>query len=215
MKKRVLTVKEMADIQDRLNELTQNDWKNTLTKDHFRVALFDELAELLGSGRKWKWWKASGNPDTFNEKIEVIDVVHFYLSVMMLEYIYLDTTTVLGLSKDEVLMNWLYDEDAFSHGEFMKQARQLLMNGSSFFLNEFVRSAGLTQEETSALYVAKATLNEIRQSQGYKTGEYVKVKDGIEDNQRLKNIIEDYLSDPSKTLEDVRERTEQEFFIRK
>lgn len=214
MTKRVLTVKEMVDIQDRLNELTQENWKAALTKDHFRVAMFDELAELLGSGRKWKWWKKSGSPDTFNEKIEVIDVVHFYLSVMMLEYNYFDHEMILGWDDTEKTTTWLYlNKETFSHKEFVRQALQLLSNASSHYLNDFIRSAGLLKEEVSSLYMAKATLNEIRQSQGYKTGEYKKVVDGLEDNQRLQGIVEEFIVDREQDLEYIRERVINEFFV--
>lgn len=74
-------------------------------------------------------------------------------------------------------------------------------------------SVGLTSLEISAIYTAKMTLNQIRQSNGYKDGTYVKVKDGLEDNQRLKVLVSEFVQDESMTLNKLAKNVRSAFFV--
>jgi dUTP pyrophosphatase len=79
-------------------------------------------------------------------------------------------------------------------------------------LLSLVASIGLTSLEVSAVYIAKKTLNEIRQSSGYKDGSYVKVENGVEDNQRLKSLVDDFIADETMTLNKLSRNVRNHFF---
>lgn len=93
----------------------------------FNLAMVQENSELIDS-LHWKWWKA-GNDDIKNAKIELIDILHFWVS----------QCTLLGMDANEVF----------------------------------------------ELYAKKNSLNHSRQDGGYKTGEYKKIINGVEDNATL------------------------------
>jgi dimeric dUTPase (all-alpha-NTP-PPase superfamily) len=94
---------------------------------NFELALRQESAEAIDS-LNWKWWKK--DPDNIdNLKIELVDMLHFWVSMC----------TLVGMDAKEVF----------------------------------------------ELYAKKNKLNHDRQEQGYKEGTYDKMKDGVEDNERL------------------------------
>lgn len=80
---------------------------------------------------------------------------------------------------------------------------------------EMVNSIGLTSLEISAVYTAKMTLNQIRQSSGYKDGSYVKVVDGVEDNERLKSLVDAFIADDKMTLARLAKNVRNSFFASK
>jgi dimeric dUTPase (all-alpha-NTP-PPase superfamily) len=210
---RTLTVAEMKQIQNELNEFTLSNWKEQLNKAHFHTAIVDELGELLGSGRQFKWWKKGNNPDVWNEKIEAIDVLHFHLSVIILGGNDTNNDCILGFNSSENVRTNMFNHDGTLHHEaFARHVKELLTMDTPYAINEFLLSFGMLAEEVSATYVAKAELNFIRQEDGYKDGTYVKVVDGIEDNQRLKGIVENFLDDNTLTLNDVKQNVRDEFF---
>lgn len=210
---RELNIKEMKDIQEQLNEFTLSNWKERLNKSHFQVAMLDELGEFLGSGRTWKWWKHGNSPDAWNEKIEAIDILHFYLSIMILSGNNKNEDCFLGHSDKENARTNMFNQDGTLHHEaFARHVRELLTMDTPYAINEFLLELGMMKEEISAIYVAKAELNFIRQEDGYKNGTYKKVVDGIEDNQRLKIIVDNFLEDDTLTLDDVKKNVRSEFF---
>lgn len=210
---RTLTVEEMKDIQTQLNDFTLPNWREKLNKNHFQTAIIDELGEFLQSGRTWKWWKSGNNPDVWNEKIEVIDILHFHLSINLLAGVTKNDDCCLGyLDKSNVRTNMFDYDGTLDHNTFARHTRNLLTMDTPYAINELLLSVGLTAEEVSSIYVAKAELNFIRQEDGYKDGTYVKVNDGMEDNQRLKLIVENFLEDNTLSLTDVKTNVREEFF---
>lgn len=207
---RTLTIEELKETQEKLNEFTLENWKDKLTKAHFNVAILDELGELAGSGRQWKWWKHGNSPDCWNEKIELIDILHFYLSKIILtehnNEMLLDTdTNTKSLIDNET--GW------FSHESLSEFAKIMLDDDVDVgYIYNIIDAVGMSIEEVMAIYTAKAELNFIRQESGYKDGSYVKVDDGIEDNQRLQIIVENFLNDDSLSLSDVKLNVRDEFF---
>lgn len=210
---RKLNVAEMKDIQGKLNEYTLPMWKEKLNKSHFITAMVDEFGELLGSGRQWKWWKAGNNPDMWNEKIEAIDILHFYLSIMILSGNNKNEDCYIGYTDPENVTTNMFNYDGSLHHEaFSRHVRELISMDTPYAIHEFLLGFGMTSEEISAIYTAKAELNFIRQEDGYKNGTYVKVVDGIEDNQRLKLIVDNFMSDDTLSLDDIKKNVREEFF---
>lgn len=213
MPKRSLTAKEMCEIQDELNEYTLQNWKTKLNTNHFVVAIMDEISEFLGSVN-WKWWAKRKEPNFWNLKIEAIDILHFALSIIILREIDKECTYLTfcyGNNRKNILVNV---DGSLNHDEFAACSVVLMMNSKLYQqqVNDFLNCAGFTEEEVSALYIAKAELNRIRQSSGYKTGEYVKVVDGKEDNERLEEIVNHFLLKPDMDLDEVSVMVRKEFF---
>ena len=211
MRTRHLTLREMAEIQTILNEYTVPNWRTELTSNDFKTAMFDEFAELLNSG-SWKWWKHSDTPvDTWNLKIEAIDILHFALSI------YICDNTING-SADLVLGEfnkpnaYMVNDNKIDRNVFINKACAVLTSNNPVVLDDFFDSVGLLSEEISAIYTAKSELNYIRQSAGYKNGTYIKIQDGVEDNVRLQDLVEDFLSDSDAGLTDLRDMVRSEFF---
>ena len=211
MTKRFLTLKEMADIQDSLNEHTVPNWHKELGTNDFKTAMFDEFAELLNSGN-FKWWKHSDTPvDIWNLKIEAIDILHFALSI------YIGDNTV-NSSADLVLGQYNKSNVYMVNGNnivrnvFINKACAVLTSNNPVDLDDLFDSLGLLAEEISAIYTAKSELNFIRQDEGYKNGTYVKIKDGIEDNVKLEKVVREYLFDLHISLDELRIRVRETFY---
>ncbi|WGH49830.1 hypothetical protein [Alishewanella phage vB_AspM_Slickus01] len=83
------------------------------------------------------------------------------------------------------------------------------------FMLMLTAAMGLTTQEISAIYSAKATLNRIRMSSGYKQGKYVKIEDGIEDNARLEILVNDFLNTPTMSLRSLERNVRNKFFVTK
>lgn len=202
----------MLETQNALNSIVDPNWEKNITFNMYKVAMIDEFAELLGSGRRYKWWKHGHNIDSWNEKIEVIDIVHFYLSMMQIKGNYGTDEFVIGAIDTPRSIMFHTDDDSFNHNTFVRIFEQMLDNRPRVqYIDELVQSVGLLQEETSALYLAKSILNVVRQTKGYSTGEYKKHIGGIEDNVFLQQYVEKFLDDTNLTLAHLKEDIEKHF----
>ncbi|MDQ7054985.1 MAG: dUTPase [Persephonella sp.] len=75
---------EMLNLQEELNRKINEKWTDIRTKEDFARAIWIECAELVDS-LPWKWWKKQ-KADMENVQIEVVDIWHFIMSYMLLEY---------------------------------------------------------------------------------------------------------------------------------
>ena len=185
-------------LQDALNEYITKNWKENRTELDFMVANHQEVAELIDTsivieGKKhemgWKWWKGASGQRTMdfvawdklhpavidNIKIELTDLVFFTLSQKILE----DLTgpdDVIELAEND----WL---------NFMSISANNLLQRPGAAMVLIIKLAKKLDFNISAYYVAKHTLNYIRQLSGYKDGSYKKVVNGKEDNELLHDVI--------------------------
>jgi dUTP pyrophosphatase len=185
-------------LQDALNEYITKDWKQNRTELDFMVANHQEVAELIDTnividGKKhemgWKWWKGASGQRTMdfvawdklhpavvdNIKIELTDLVFFTLSQKILE----DLT-----GEDEFIQ--LNENDWLN---FMSISAYNLMQRPGAAMVIIIELAKKLGFNIPAYYVAKHTLNYIRQLSGYKDGSYKKVVNGKEDNELLHDVI--------------------------
>lgn len=188
----------LAILQDALNEYITKDWKQNRTELDFMVANHQEVAELIDTsitidGKKhemgWKWWKGASGQRTMdfvawdklhpavvdNIKIELTDLVFFTLSQKILE----DLT-----GEDEIVQ--LSENDWVN---FMSISAYNLMQRPGAAMITIILLAQKLNFNISAYYVAKHTLNVIRQLSGYKDGSYKKIVNGKEDNELLHDVI--------------------------
>jgi len=225
-KMRELTVNQMVQMQSDLNSLINPNWMNERTKDDFMMQIIDEMSELLGSNVHYKWWKKApeGEVDIHNIKIEIIDIIHFALSIAAIvehrnpceSYIEFDEfqpPTLLNGNKvdSNVFVNIFRTCDVIE--PYMPGANNIEFHVQDIL--EYICSIiDITSEELSAVYTAKYVLNQIRQNNGYKDGTYVKVDDGVEDNVKLKKAIDSFLEDKSKDLETLKSEVVDIFYVK-
>lgn len=191
-------LENLSILQDALNEYITKDWKKNRTELDFMVASHQEVSELIDTnvtidGKKfemgWKWWKGASGQRTMdfvaweklhpavvdNIKIELTDLVFFTLSQKILEDL-TDPDEVVQLSDND----WL---------NFMSISANNLMQRPGMAIGIIIELAKRLDFNIPAYYVAKHTLNLIRQLSGYSDGSYKKVVDGKEDNELLHDVI--------------------------
>lgn len=210
--KRNLSVNDLVGMQDELNKMIMPNWKQDLTPRHFIVQIIKELGELLDSGVEYKWWKHTPEDqlDVHNMKVEIIDIVHFAISVASFDEYNVPNKSIIRKNDERCLVNdgnkldhhlftWITEclinlQDAYDPQSQLKYAIELMIS-----------SVDMNSDEFSALYYSKYLLNQFRQENGYKEGTYQKVKNGVEDNELLESIVSDFLEDSGMMLQDIRE----------
>lgn len=217
----------MLDTQNKLNIAVVGEKWPLLGLD-WELTVQTETAELLDSLSSY-WWKKTGagpvgDYDSYTEwlkatdnefdlpnvKVEVIDLMHFFLSSIIQEsgerlpqvaqamanildksdYHVLEYKTT-GAHKDDIqesAKNFSYCFSAFTRGE----------HGSMDVFTamiELIYACGMEFEEVYKLYTGKAVLNAIRTNNGYKEGTYIKVWNGVEDNVIMKEKLAELNAD--------------------
>ena len=189
--------------QDELNKMIMPYYAYRLTTEDYNVAIFDELNELLSSGRNWKWWKhGAGNVDTWNEAIEIADVLHFVVSQYIMdnngnsEYLRYFYRTHYQTFTPIPLIPVINNDGSISTTGFMNVVRFLTKNEG--FDKKVVFAAvhlpnlfEISVRSLIATFYAKCALNAIRSMGGYNDPDkdYSKIVNGVEDNQLLEPIV--------------------------
>jgi len=184
-------LRKMIDTQNSVNtKTTGKDWGK---KGHnWRRAILLEGAELVDSF-PWKWWK-HGSADIENAKVELVDIWHFVLSMMVEEEIIID-------DKLEKELKAIVETDTLDHTSDLESVLHHMENvikasitdKSSVVIAKSVMKAagsiGMTFDDIQKLYFGKAVLNTFRQSNGYADGTYKKMWNGVEDNVVMAELI--------------------------
>lgn len=186
-------------LQESLNEFITPSWNKVRTELDFMIATQTELAELLNSeytenGKKftlpWKWWK-NASPNHSNDTLDWTEVHPAVLNNVKIEL-----TDLLFFTLSQKLLGDLTAEDelvAFDDNDWaniINIGTNSLVRRPGASLQLVVELATRLNFNIAAYYVAKHTLNYIRQLNGYRSGTYQKVIAGREDNDLLHDIIE-------------------------
>lgn len=182
----------MLALQDRMNAKVNPQWASAGYAWTRAIAI--EGAEAM-EHYGWKWWKQQ-TPDIEQFKIELVDIWHFALSYMLInqpfaadmildevanpkqrivfenKVHYMDDTGMSMLTKLDLLIGMA------AVGQFSITVFASIMDGIN-----------MTWDELYTGYVAKNVLNFFRQDNGYKSGTYIKIWDGKEDNVRLSYLV--------------------------
>ncbi|GAB3335235.1 dUTP diphosphatase [Bordetella tumulicola] len=183
----------MLTLQDRLNSIINPDWVNGGAR--FLRAAFVESAEAL-EHHGWKWWKKQ-TIDLPQVQMELIDILHFYLSHTLV------SAAGSAAEATRLLMADLTSSDTIAlDGQKYRLAEldvpQLLEligglavcgRASYKTLAQTMTRCELSWQDTFTQYVSKNVLNLFRQENGYKTGTYVKIWHGEEDNVVLARLM--------------------------
>ena len=191
MKEKILI---MLDLQDAMNSKVNSDWVNQ--NFSWYRAIWVESAELLDH-YGWKWWKKQ-TPDAEQVKLELVDIWHFGLSILLLE-----SKGRKKIASD--LANQL--SSVKTSGDFRSDLEAFTFNTlkeKSFDIKGFValmNGIDLTFEDLYVSYIGKNELNFFRQDNGYQNGTYKKLWSGKEDNEHLVELVE-YLDTNSNSFKD-------------
>ncbi len=176
-------IKIMLDLQDSMNTKVNANWQ-TQGFEWYR-AIWVECAELLDH-YGWKWWKKQ-TPDTEQVALELIDIWHFGLSILLQsgtkpELIVAQIQNQLVIATDE--QDFRLDLERFVAATLTDHQFHIglfgrLMAGIDMSFDQLYRG-----------YVGKNVLNFFRQDHGYKDGSYRKHwHDGREDNEHLVEVV--------------------------
>ena len=135
----------------------------------------------------YKWWKKQ-DPDMDQVQLEVIDIWHFGMSALFKTEPDLEALAA-SISADLQLDQAV---DAGIH-EATEALAQHALQTKSFSVPHFavlMKACGLSPEALYQQYVGKNVLNFFRQDNGYKSGTYIKLWAGREDNEHLVEILE-------------------------
>src|SRR5690606_18070671 len=162
MKQQILT---MLDLQDTMNSKVNADWRGQ--NFSWYRAIWIECAELM-EHHGWKWWKKQ-NPDMDQVKLELVDIWHFGLSILLLK----------GESREQIasqVESQIQLAPPVSHfAEDLEVFTLATLQSRDFDVALFARlMAGidLSFDELYSRYVGKNVLNMFRQDQGYQQGTY-------------------------------------------
>ena len=172
----------MLELQNDMNTKVHASWREQ-NFEWYR-AIWVECAELLDH-YGWKWWKKQ-TPDVDQIALELVDIWHFGLSLLLLKgYSVEDITAIV--------------EDEFSNpkssGDFasdLEHFTESTLSTKDFDVSGFARlMVGINMDfETLYVgYVGKNVLNFFRQDHGYQDGSYQKQWGGVEDNEHLVEIV--------------------------
>jgi len=184
----------MLDLQDAMNTKVNNDWVNQ--NFSWYRAIWVESAELLDH-YGWKWWKKQAL-DTEQVKLELVDIWHFGLSILLLgseDRKNIASDIAEKLSNGKPSGDFRLDLEAFTLSTLKTKGFDI--KGFSALMS----GIDLTFEDLYVSYISKNVLNFFRQDNGYQDGSYKKVWSGKEDNEHLVELVGD-LDKNSKTFKD-------------
>lgn len=205
-------LEEMFALQQKLNDETNGiGWENGYTKNNkminWKRCIYMECAELIDSF-SWKHWKHIDKPtDWENVTVEIVDIWHFVMSLLLEEYKTNNKGTIEQLVNDVLDVQGF---EAFTKEPVMNQSTdtmelindiESIIHATTGFeidlfdelLREYFslsRKCGVNLKVLYKFYVAKNVLNQFRQDHGYKEGTYKKVWNGQEDNVVMLSCLE-------------------------
>lgn len=203
-KMKVKEVMLLCSLQNKLNEAIIPGWRHTDTP--YLRAAWNELAEGFNH-YGWAWWKKT-DPDMPAYMMECIDYNHFAISAFMQHYKNMSDEQlrskldqVLGqqmLSKQELSSDTLTNlETVIALCCRGKWVDKILTHGFQLCFD-----SDMTPTDIIASYLGKNILNMFRKNNGYKAGTYVKIWNGVEDNEYIQNYIKKALSDNDNFVDD-------------
>ena len=174
-------LKVMLELQNAMNTRVHSEWREQ-GFEWYR-AIWIESAELMDH-YGWKWWKHQ-KPDVEQVKLELIDIFHFGLSILLV-----NKTSIESIA--EQLSDALKVDESYDFKNSLEAFTAHTLNEKDFSLSLFVRllkGMEMTFEDLYSGYVSKNVLNFFRQDHGYQEGTYKKICDGREDNEHLVELI--------------------------
>lgn len=146
----------------------------------------------------WKWWKKQVM-DREQLAIELVDILHFYLSHVIVANRG-DMESAVAAIHNQLGSTYAQDGISFDgayrsfNGQDTLEKIELVVGLAvarrlSFpLLGRLFADVGMSWDDAYRAYVGKNVLNFFRQDHGYKDGSYVKVWNGREDNEHMVDL---------------------------
>ncbi len=181
---------EIIGLQRKLNNEIDPNWQ--ANKLDWKTAMVIESTELVDS-INWKWWK-NMSTDWANIEIEMIVLLHSIFAKSIELNIHSNLFGLVVVSetqkqirtKNEELANEIKNKIINEFIGFV--SRDDMVNSLRIWL-EIWFTLGYSSIDIFKIYKMKYVLNNFRQDHGYKTGEYVKLWNGKEDNVIAQQLI--------------------------
>lgn len=209
-------VKEMLSMQQRLNDETNGEnWEQGFNKNgkliSWKRCIYMECAELIDSFA-WKHWKnINALPDKQNIAIELVDIWHFIMS-LVLEQNYANKKLSIEKLANHIRFSGEFNRFCLEPKELKESETYEILNDiegiihicSGFnieilgLLSRYFSlciKCGVNVDILFEIYIGKNVLNKFRQDNGYKEGTYKKIWNGKEDNEVMSEILSSGISD--------------------
>ena len=171
----------MLKLQDHLNSMINPAWVTSGSR--FLRAAFVESAEAL-EHHGWKWWKKQ-TIDLPQVQMELVDILHFYLSHTIVQAGGSIEGAAAELMRDlagpgTVTLDGAMRELATLVPELLELIGGLAVCGRASFkvLERTMTACEMGWNDAYTQYVSKNVLNLFRQRHGYKEGTYIKIWNG-------------------------------------
>jgi dimeric dUTPase (all-alpha-NTP-PPase superfamily) len=185
----------MLELQDGMNTKVDPDWVSA-NNDWHRAIQIEGVEAIEHHG--WKWWKKQ-NLDIEQLRMELVDIWHFIMSAAIQKkngnpaLAKLDMLAEFNLHQKSVL----FDNQYYLLGQLTLLDKLNLLVGLASakrvnlaLFNSLLSDCGMSWMDLVKQYVGKNVLNIFRQDHGYKTGTYINIWNGREDNEHLIEILE-------------------------
>ncbi len=173
-------LQQMAALQEAHNREVAADWRSR-GFPYYR-AVWVECAELLDHFG-WKWWKQQ-QPDLSQARLEVVDIWHFGLSMLLLEDAIDASVAAVFMAQSQ--------RQRVPFRDAVEALAGAALQTRSFDVAAFTDVMAALEMDLPMLareYVGKNVLNSFRQAHGYHDGSYRKVWQGREDNVHLVELV--------------------------
>lgn len=174
----------MLDLQEAMNSRVHANWREQGFQ--WYRAIWIECAELMDH-YGWKWWKKQ-SPDIEQVKLEIIDIWHFGLSILLVKGV--NAESISEQLQASIDSSNITPDDNF-HDALETFAADTL-SSKDFSIEKFTALLTVMEMPFNELYtgyVGKNVLNFFRQDHGYKEGTYQKIWGQKEDNEHLVELV--------------------------
>ncbi|MBE2984496.1 dUTP diphosphatase [Campylobacter sp. RM9344] len=208
--KEIDIILEMLKLQQSLNDETNGiGWEDGYTNKNklisWKRCIYMECAELIDSFA-WKHWKSINAPtNEQNLRIEVVDIWHFVMSLMLQIYhtnrigdintLAQNICSASGFARFCKEPLKVEEENIY---EIINEIERLIHESSGFKYDihnmleiyfSVALKCGVNLYSLYECYIAKNILNRFRQNNGYKEGTYSKIWNSKEDNVVMSEIL--------------------------
>lgn len=184
----------MLKMQDAMNSKVNPGWLSANNNWHRAIQVEGtEAIEQHG----WKWWKKQ-DCNTAQLRMELIDIWHFILSATLQS-----KHGSIPLAKTEMMWELnLYQKTVHFDNQYYSLVQINLLEKLDLLVGlaaarrtnlalfeSLLLDCGMNWLELFRQYIGKNVLNIFRQDHGYKTGAYIKIWNGREDNEHLVEVL--------------------------
>lgn len=185
----------MLELQDSMNTMVNAEW--IAANNNWHRAIQVEGVEAI-EHHGWKWWKKQ-ECDMPQLCMELVDIWHFVLSAILEK-----KHGNIALAKQEMMAELnLHQKSVQFDNQYYLLAQMNLLNKldvlvglaaakrmSLALFESLLSDCGMDWEVLFKQYVGKNVLNVFRQDHGYKSGSYIKIWSGREDNEHLLEVLD-------------------------